>query len=580
VLNALEMRAKARRLKKDKNIGMVIVDYLQLMRGVSTRGSTDNRVQEISEISRSLKALAKEINVPVLAISQLNRGLERRDDKRPQMADLRECVTGDTLVLTTDGRRTPIRNLAGKEAEVWAMSPEGQIVPAKSEWIWSVGTRPVTRVTMASGRVIRATGDHRLFGAVGWVRVSDLTTGDRIAVARCIPEPKEPVRWPEDRIVLLAHLVGDGSYLLGQSLRYTTASETNSRAVEGAARGEFGAKVSRIRGRGKWHQLFIGGNGTRWRPAGVNRWLRDQGIFGQRSHEKRLPSDVFRFDDEQVGLLVRHLWATDGSIFCRRDGSKGSSRVYFSTSSEGLAFDVAALLLRLGIVARIRIVRKGNYRPVYTVDVSGSDQQKRFLETVGAFGPRVAPADRLWGELAFVESNPNVDTLPKEMFLRVKEAMAERGFSQREMASLRVTSYGGGAHLAFAPSRTLLMEYAELLDDETLRRCAASDLFWDRVVDIRPDGTEEVFDLTVPGPSSWLADGVVSHNSGAIEQDSDLILFIFREEMYYKRGEVPEDKKGVAEIIIGKQRNGPMGVVPLTFLDQYTRFEDMARDYE
>ena len=90
VLNALEMRAKARRLKKDKNIGMVIVDYLQLMRGATTRGGMENRVQEISEISRSLKALAKEINVPVIAISQLNRGLERRDDKRPQMADLRE----------------------------------------------------------------------------------------------------------------------------------------------------------------------------------------------------------------------------------------------------------------------------------------------------------------------------------------------------------------------------------------------------------------------------------------------------------------------------------------------------------
>ena len=89
-LTALELRAKARRLKKDKGIGMVVIDYLQLMRGISTRGSTDNRVQEISEISRSLKALAKEINVPVLAISQLNRGVESRTDKRPQMADLRE----------------------------------------------------------------------------------------------------------------------------------------------------------------------------------------------------------------------------------------------------------------------------------------------------------------------------------------------------------------------------------------------------------------------------------------------------------------------------------------------------------
>jgi replicative DNA helicase len=89
-LTALELRAKARRLKKDKDIGMVIVDYLQLMRGATLRGSQDNRVQEISEISRSLKALAKELNVPVIAISQLNRGVESRTDKRPQMADLRE----------------------------------------------------------------------------------------------------------------------------------------------------------------------------------------------------------------------------------------------------------------------------------------------------------------------------------------------------------------------------------------------------------------------------------------------------------------------------------------------------------
>lgn len=86
-----EMRAKARRLKADKGIGMVMVDYLQLMQGSSTSGrQSENRQQEISEISRSLKALAKELSVPVVALSQLNRGLESRADKRPMMSDLRE----------------------------------------------------------------------------------------------------------------------------------------------------------------------------------------------------------------------------------------------------------------------------------------------------------------------------------------------------------------------------------------------------------------------------------------------------------------------------------------------------------
>lgn len=86
-ISVLEMRAKVRRLATQQEIGMIIVDYLQLMQG---RGNTENRTQEISDISRSLKALAKEHNIPVLALSQLNRSLESRTDKRPMMADLRE----------------------------------------------------------------------------------------------------------------------------------------------------------------------------------------------------------------------------------------------------------------------------------------------------------------------------------------------------------------------------------------------------------------------------------------------------------------------------------------------------------
>ena len=86
-LSVLEMRAKARRLKTEANIGLVVVDYLQLMRG---RSSTERREQEISEISRSLKAMAKELHIPVIALSQLNRSLESRPNKRPQLSDLRE----------------------------------------------------------------------------------------------------------------------------------------------------------------------------------------------------------------------------------------------------------------------------------------------------------------------------------------------------------------------------------------------------------------------------------------------------------------------------------------------------------
>lgn len=88
-LNIMEMRTMARRLQAEHNLGLIIVDYLQLMEGRSSRGS-DNRVQEISEISRGLKQLARELNIPVIALSQLSRAVESRPDQVPKLSDLRE----------------------------------------------------------------------------------------------------------------------------------------------------------------------------------------------------------------------------------------------------------------------------------------------------------------------------------------------------------------------------------------------------------------------------------------------------------------------------------------------------------
>ena len=569
-LNPLELRARARRKWREYGgLGLVVVDYIQLMQ--ASESGTENRATELSEISRSLKSMAKELKVPVIALSQLNRSLEQRPNKRPVMSDLRECVTGDTQVLLADGRRTPIRELVGTTPEVLAVSESGKIIKAGADRVWSVGVKPVFTISLASGRTIRATAQHRLFGANGWIRVEQLTPGARLALSRVIPQPDNPRRWKDEEVILLGHLVGDGSYLRHQPLRYTTASEANSFAVTAAAEA-LGSQVKRYAGRGLWHQLLISGNGNRWHAAAVGKWLKDLGIFGQRSHEKRLPSEVFQLADDQVALLLRHLWATDGSITLRKAGRNATHRVYFSTCSKGLALDVSALLLRFGIVARIRASVKPGYRPLLSVDVSGTEHQRVFLDRIGAFGPRVAPAAALRIRLDATEPNTNVDTVPIEAFAQVRTSMQARGITTRAMTVLRGTSYGGGSHFSFAPSRAMIDDYADKLGDESLRRWSRSDLFWDRVVAIEPMGEEEVFDLTVPGPSSWLADGIVSHNSGALEQDADMILFIYRDEVYNE--DSPD--KGIAEIIIGKQRNGPIGTVKLTFLGKHTRFENYS----
>ena len=141
-----------------------------------------------------------------------------------------------------------------------------------------------------------------------------------------------------------------------------------------------------------------------------------------------------------------------------------------------------------GIVARLRVVHQSRYRPLWTVDVSGAEQQRLFIEKVGAFGPRVEPAQRLLGYLDSIGGNPNVDTLPIEMFEQVRQAMAGQGVTRRQMARLRGTSYGGSSHFRFAPSRATMSSYAQLLNTPVLQDAVDNDLFWDRIVALEPDG--------------------------------------------------------------------------------------------
>ena len=185
VMDELTLQLKARQAKMRHGIDMIIVDYLQLMHGRS-RGD-DNRVQEVSSISRALKGLARELRIPVLAISQLSRAPEQRPDKRPILSDLREsgCLAGDTPIYLPDsGTYMPIRELAGKsgfrvlalDEKWWRMTPQ-TVTNA-----FATGSKLVFRLTTKLGHSIRATGNHKFMTVDGWRRLDELQLGDRIAV--------------------------------------------------------------------------------------------------------------------------------------------------------------------------------------------------------------------------------------------------------------------------------------------------------------------------------------------------------------------------------------------------------------
>jgi replicative DNA helicase len=202
-ISTMEMRSKARRLHAEHGLDLIVVDYLQIMQSEIGGRRMENRVQEVSEISRSLKGLARELNVPVLALAQLSRTVESRQSKVPQLSDLREsgCVTGDTLVyLPDEGIHKPIEQLIGQKGfRVLSLNTETwQLEPREVTNAFATGCKPVYKMKTRLGKKIRATANHKFLTMEGWKRLDELEKGKRIAACEQLSKlAQSDVYWDE-----------------------------------------------------------------------------------------------------------------------------------------------------------------------------------------------------------------------------------------------------------------------------------------------------------------------------------------------------------------------------------------------
>lgn len=534
-ITVAEIRSKARRLhQKMGGLGLIVVDYIQLMGG----GSAENRQLQVSEISRGLKLLAREMECPVLALSQLNRGLEQRSDKRPMLSDLREsgCVPGRTEIIRADNNQTITVAELVKQGDcnipVWSMDSSGRIVPNTLYRAFPTGPKMLYEVTTAQGKIVEISGNHKMWTPVGWKALGDLQIGDSIAAAHRIPTPLHPLEdpdWSDDKVGLVAHMLGDGCTLPKQPCHYTSSNQDCLEYVEKCA-ANLGFVVRRDTNSQKedsgWSNVYMKSPYTpgRYSHSVARKLFEPLGMWGKRSHEKRIPREIFSLGDRQVAHFIRNLWATDGTIGVS-GGKTVRGNIAYSTTSRGLAEDISTLLLRFGISAPIRTVPQhgGKHRDGYMVTVDAAPQQRVYIDKIGAF--------------------------------------ASQQSKLNEMGQFLTT---------IGPAHTVRLTVAgEKVGESSVDR--GVDLRWDHIKSIEPLEIEELYDVTVDNVHSFVTKDIILKNS--IEQDSDVVIFIYRDEVYY-----PESvDKGTAEILVAKHRAGPTGVVRLAYLSHYTRFADMAR---
>ena len=577
-ISPMEMRSKARRLQAEHGIDLIIVDYLQLMQAMVGGKRNENRVQEISEISRSLKGLARELNMPVLALAQLSRAVEARQSKVPQLSDLREsgCLTAETLVYLPDsGTYRPIEQLVGQAGfRVLALNTETwRLEACQVSRVFATGYKPVYKMTTRLGRTIRATANHQFLTINGWQRLDELSPGMRIALPRRLPGPNQATM-SDDELALLGHLIGDGCTLPSHAIQYTTHELELAEIVASLATAVFGGAVApRISKERGWYQVYLPPSFhlTHKVHNPIVTWLDRMGLFGLRSYEKRVPDAVFAQPDAGIACFLRHLWSTDGCINLSK-GQKHYTNIYYASSSIELARQVQSLLLRLDINATLsRHPQVARGRDQYHISVTGKLDIERFVAQIGALGQnKTTHQIAIIDYIAARPANTNRDVLPREIWrMQAVPAMQAASITTRQMQAALGNAYCGTGLYKQNLSRERATRLAQVVGSEQLAKLAQSDVYWDEIISIESNGDAEVYDLTVEGLHNFVAADIVTHNS--IEQDSDIVMFIYRDDVYNPESE----RKSIADVIIAKHRNGPVGEISLYFQASQTRFRDL-----
>jgi replicative DNA helicase len=430
---------------------------------------------------------------------------------RPAMG---KCLTAQSLIYDPcTGTRRRMEDLfqarkRGEDVWVASLAPDLKVRKAKAAAVAANGKKRVYKLTTRLGRELEATANHPVLTSSGWEELGDISKGARIAVPRQLPKPENPELLPDHEIVLIGALIADGA-LSQRTPRFCFGEGSRVLPVVEEAVHAYGLQIH-VSGPG--NGLISAGRGARSNP--VTEMLKRHGLMGLRSAEKFVPDAIFGLGDEQLARFLGVMYACDGHVYC----SDRLAQIGYTTISKRLAHDIQHLLLRLGIVATIRTLK----RPVYEgtgkvareVRITSQESLRRFCELVAVPGKKAAQA-RVLARLDTAPRSTNTDTLPVEIWDDVLLAKGDQIWAAVSELTGRPRNHNWHVGKR-APSRGLVAELATATASPTLEELCDSDIWWDEVESVEYVGEEETYDLDVPGLRNFVADDVIVHNSALV----------------------------------------------------------------
>jgi DNA polymerase-3 subunit alpha len=320
--------------------------------------------------------------------------------------------------------------------------------------------------------------------------------------------------WPEHEVIALGHLLAEGNLCHPHSVYFYNQDPAEIDDYVAAAEAFGNVRCTRGTKDGTTH--VYAARVDRAREPEIFAWARRLGMLGKTATHKEVPADAFTLRSEQVALLLSRMWAGDGHINTR------DRSLFYATSSRRLAGQVQHLLLRLGILGRVRRVDfpyRGGKRAGWQVFVTGNENLRRFAETVGA--RFLGEARREAVERLVLEApaqGPSRELVPVGVRALVRAAKERAGQSWAQVeAGADVSSRDfhptGTSPAKIGFTRRTVGMLAEHFGDAELRRAAESDVLWDRVESIEYVGEKQTYDLEVPVTHNFVANDIIVHNS-------------------------------------------------------------------
>ena len=573
-----EMSRRTRWLQSDLNtgrfpdlagvdVGAIMVDYLQISHPSEPKRTDEEKV---SDISVSLKRMAKELSVPVISAAQLNRSCEARQDKRPMLSDLRSCFSGSAEIYDpTTGCRSRIDGLLDKPIKVLALNQSTLKLEVANAEVFLGPRKRVAVLETRLGATIRASLDHPVLTMDGWKQLGELSEGEAIAAPRCLLAESSD-QMPSGLARFMGYMLSNGSFTRGCSATLAMPDRDIADDAIGLVKEFFPGVVPSERKTDVKCIYMLFTTRTQSGPFSnpLLNWLREIGCHGHDAHSKRIPDSFKKCSNDVMAHLLGGMYCGDGSV--SRNGECWILK--YSTVSEGLARDVVDALLRFGILADVD--RTESTISVRVTTRHGIIRAAEKLKIPGRKGKLLAEAAQ---ELAAREGNELVDRIPGNTERRVNALRVALGISHSELGYRCQGKAIGRGHLSMVTEhmRRTAVDPGHVRELDAFDRLATSDVVWDRVAAIRVGDEEQTYDVEVPKHHCLVIDGIVCHNSGQIEQDADVVMFLYRQE-YYTPKEI--GCHGQAEVIIAKNRNGASGItVELAFDAEFTRFSNNSR---